>query len=290
MTQSAARAALPAGEDGVLSAREPLPPARPPDALPPADGSLHAAYEALQRELISCQRLALLGSLSAMAAHEFNNLMTPIVARAEAALTSGDDLPFMRKALERTLTQAQRAVALSRRLLDLAHDRPLPVEPCPVEPVVREALESAARPFEKDNIPVRVEVPPELVVMARADLFCQVLLNLLLNAREAMKPAGRGTLAIAARPDGADVLIEVRDSGTGIPQELIDRVFNPFLSASPTDRPNDWQQVGLGLSVCRMIAARHDARLSVRANPEGGCTFTLRWPSATAGAARPSDV
>ncbi len=289
MTQSAARAALPAGEDGALSAPEPPPSAASPETLPSTDGSLQAAYDALQRELIGCQRLALLGSLSAMAAHEFNNLMTPIVARAEAALNGGDDVPFMRKALERTLTQAQRAVALSRRLLDLAHDRPLPVEPCLVEPVVREALESAARPFEKDNIPIRVEVPPELAVMARADLLCQVLLNLVLNAREAMKPAGRGTLVISARPDGADVLIEVRDSGTGIPQELIDRVFNPFLSASPLERPNDWQQVGLGLSVCRMIAARHDARLSVRSNPEGGCTFTLRWPRATIGAARSLD-
>lgn len=239
---------------------------------------LQAAVQSLQDELIACQRLALLGNLAAMVAHEFNNLMTPIVARVEAALTSGD-VPFMRKALERTLAQSQRAIAVSQHLLDLARDEQRPVEACGLAGVVQEAVQTATRPFEKDAIELRVSVPQELQVLARQELLCQVLLNLLLNARQAMK--GRpGVLSIAAVADRDHVQIDIRDTGPGIPREALETVFNPFLAADPYERPNDWQQVGLGLSVCRMIAHYHGATIQAWANEDRGCTFRLRWPRA----------
>lgn len=237
---------------------------------------LQAALQAIQDELVACQRLALLGSLAAMAAHEFNNLLTPIVARTEAAL-HGNDVAFMRKTLDRTLTQSQRAIAVSRHLLDLAQCETSPTETCTVCETVQEAIETATRPFEKDGIDLRVTVPEGLEVRARGDLFCQVLLNLLLNARAAMKNR-EGVLVISAEVDGDRVQIDVRDSGKGIPPEQIENVFNPFLAADPHARPNDWQEVGLGLSVCRFITHHHGASLRVLANDGPGCTFRLRWP------------
>ncbi|MCK4341756.1 MAG: HAMP domain-containing histidine kinase [Phycisphaerae bacterium] len=238
--------------------------------------SLKAALQDVQAELIACQRLALLGSLTAMAAHEFNNLMTPITARVEAALC-GDDVPFMRKALERTLTHAQRAIAVTRHLLALAHGNHHSTEICSVAGAVREAIETATRPFEKDGIALQVSVPEELAVCAREDLLCQVLLNLMLNARQAMKGL-EGVLAIIAVSDGNYVQIDVSDSGKGILADLLENVINPFLAADPSVRPNDWQRVGLGLSVCRMIAHHHGAALRAFANEGRGCTFRLRWP------------
>lgn len=240
--------------------------------------SLQAALQGLQDELIACQRLAVLGNLAAMAAHEFNNLMTPIVARAEAALTS-DDVPFMRKTLERTLVQSQRAIAVSQHSLDLVRDEHRPVEACGLAGVVQEAVQTATRPFEKDAIELRVSVPQELQVLAREELLCQVLLNLLLNARQAMK-GRRGVLSITAVADRDHVQIDIRDTGPGIPPEALETVFNPFLAANPYERPNDWQQVGLGLSVCRMIARHHGATIQACANEDRGCTFRLRWPRA----------
>jgi signal transduction histidine kinase len=260
------------------------------DAIPQADGespeSLKATIAALQDELIACQRLALLGSLAAMAAHEFNNLMTPIVARVEAALM-GEDVPFMRKALERTLTQSQRAIGMTRHLLDLAHNEYHPTECCSVAAAVREAIDTAARPFQKDGIDLRVSVPEELHVCAREDLLCQVLLNLLLNARQAMKGI-EGTLSVNAMADGDAVRIDVRDSGKGIPQQRLDDVVNPFLRSDPRSRPNDWQDVGLGLSVCRMITRLHNASMRAFANEDCGCTFRLHWP--VSGNADPEDA
>lgn len=247
--------------------------------------NLRRVIQGLQQELIACQRLAMLGSIAAMVTHEFNNLLTPIMARSEAALLAGD-AAFMRTSLERALAQSKRAMAVSRHLLDLAHDRPLDAdETCPLAAAVHDALETMTRPCAKDNIELRVAVPDNLRIAGRHDLFCQVLLNLLLNARRAM--AGRpGVLAITAAANGRCAMIDVRDNGRGIPPELLETVFNPFLAADPYDRPNDWQQVGLGLSVCRLIAHHHGARLEALDNAaladagQRGCTFRLHWPLA----------
>jgi len=236
-----------------------------------------AAFEALRDELIACQRLAMLGNLAAMAAHEFNNLMTPLVVRVEAALTTATDAAFTRKTLERSLTQAQRAIALSRHLLDFARREFEPTGEASVAAAVREAIETAARPFEKDGIDLRVDVPEDLRVVASEDLLCQVLLNLILNARQAMKGQS-GILAISARTDGQHVQMDVRDSGRGIAPEDVERIFNPFLAADPHAQPNDWQEVGLGLSVCRMITRQHGATMQVLPNEGRGCTFRVRWP------------
>lgn len=252
--------------------------------LPRPGDDLQAIIQGLQAELVACQRLATLGSMAAMVAHEFNNLLTPLTARAEAALMSGDDVPFMRKALERTLIQAQRAMVVTRHLLGFAHDQARPVEACSVAAAVREAVETMTRPLEKDGIELQVCVPESLRVSAREDLLCQVLLNLLLNARQAMKATG-GTLTVTAVAQDSQVQIDIQDSGRGIARELLHDVFNPFLATDPCERPNDWQQVGLGLNVCRVIAHHYGATIQGLANPDRGCTFRLCWPAADAAVA-----
>lgn len=256
----------------------------PDRAVPRPGDDLPAMIQELQAELLACQRLAALGSMAAMVAHEFNNLLTPLTARAEAALMSGDDVAFMRKALERTLIQSQRAMAVTRHLLGFAHDQVRPVEDCSVAAAVREAIETMTRPLERDGIELRVCVPESLRVRAREDLLCQVLLNLLLNARQAMKGTG-GTLAVTAVAQDGQVQIDIRDSGCGIASEMLREVFNPFLAADPRECPNDWQQVGLGLNVCRVITHRHGATICGLANEDRGCTFRLCWPAADAAVA-----
>ncbi len=239
--------------------------------------TLRATVAALQDQLLACQRLAVLGNLTAMITHELNNLLTPLMAHAEAALAT-NDVTFMRKALDRVLVQSQRAMHVMRHLLALAHgDGDAPV-PCSVAEAVREAVETLTRPLEKDGIDLTVEVPDDLRVPARPELLCQLLLNLLLNARAAMQ-GGRGTLRVTARRAGPRVVIDVCDTGRGLSAAQIADVFNPFLAADPAAEPGDWRRVGLGLSVCRLIARHHGARLRVAANTGPGCTFTVEWPA-----------
>jgi len=254
----------------------------PPKGLPVSSAdALQGVVSELQRELIACQRLAMLGSMSAMIVHEFNNLLTPILARAEVAIADPGDAAFLRLTLERVLTQARRAQDVARRLLDLAHDAPRPTTSCALAPIVSEAVAALTRPPEKDGIELRLDVPEDVFVYACPDLLRQVLLNLLLNARKAMQ--GRsGRLGISAKADTNTVQIDVSDSGVGLPVDILEQKINPFLAANPYEHPHDWQQVGLGLSVCRLIVHHHGASLRALNNPDGGCTFRLVWPRASA--------
>jgi signal transduction histidine kinase len=240
--------------------------------------SLQTVVQELEQQLVECQRLALLGNLAAMAAHEFRNIMTAIIPLSEEGLRT-DDRVLLRKAADRALKQAKRALNMTDRLLGFAREEHGPVESCSVAECVEEAIVTSVRPFEKDGITLTVTVPDELRVTAHADLFCQVLVNLLLNARQAMK-GQRGPLSIKATRDGDSVEISVCDSGEGFNSETLERVLNPFLAADPLERLTDWRQVGLGLSVCRMIVRRQGATLHATANKGTGCTFYLRWPAA----------
>lgn len=230
------------------------------------------------QELPVLHRLALVGSVAAMLVHELNNLMTPVLARAQDALAR-QDAQAMRVALERTVTQTHKALELARRLLALAEGQSAAPGPCRLREVLDAALADAARPLEKDGIRLEVQVPAELTVHAEALLLEQLLLNLILNARSAML-SRPGTLTVRAVPNGRHVVIEVCDTGVGIPPQTLRDVINPFLSGPARQDPADWRRVGLGLSVCRMIAQQHGASMEVRANPGAGCTVRLHWPAA----------
>lgn len=238
---------------------------------------LQATARGLEEQLIAFQRLALLGTLSATIVHEMNNLMTPILARAEFALGTGQPAD-MRKALERSQVQVQRAMVVIERLLALAKPGEFPIESCRVAAAVQEAIETTTRPFEKDGIDLHVSVPEDLHVRAQFDLLTQVLLNLLLNARQAMKGL-RGKLTVSARRDGRHVVISICDNGKGIPPKRLADVINPFLAATDGADPSAWQSVGLGLKVCQIIVQRHGATIEALPNDDRGTTFRLHWPA-----------
>ncbi len=239
-----------------------------PQALPAGEPDAIVAY----------QRQALLGTAAAVVAHEFNNLMTPVLARAEYALLR-NEVAEMRRALACVVEQTQRAIEVTRLLLEMAEGRSPAPQPCDVAVVVDEAVGTLVRPFEKDGIRLEVEIPERVEVQADPVLLRQVLANLLLNARQAIG-RGSGRITVRARRDGAEGRIEISDTGCGMSPEHIDRVINPFLSADPSFDTTDWHRVGLGLHACRLIAHQFGARLRAEANAGGGCTFTLRWPLA----------
>lgn len=240
--------------------------------------AVEEALAAAQREVAGLHRLAMMGTMAAMVAHEINNLATPVLARAQDALKR-DDVPAMRKALERTIINTNKSIAIAQHLLGLARAREAALEPVEVAAAVTEALDMLPRPLEKDGIELRLDVPAGLRVRAEKTLLEQVLLNLVLNARQALREKN-GVLAIAARRDNGTIVISVRDTGCGIAERDIDAVFNPFLARPALENPREWQPVGLGLTACRTLAHQHGATLHVSANQGPGCTFELRWPAA----------
>ncbi|MBW7906787.1 MAG: HAMP domain-containing histidine kinase [Phycisphaerae bacterium] len=251
--------------------------ARSAAAGPLADASLDC-LDHLQRELLNNHRLALLGTLTGALAHEYNNLMTPVLAFAHEALRQ-QDAGLMRRALEVAVPQVRRAVDISRKLLDLAHAARPAAAPARLKDLVETVIAASVRPFERDNIALEIDVDPFLHVRADPLLFQQMLLNLLLNARRAAQhDAAR--VRVSARREREHVILDVVDNGAGLsPQDISSRI-NPFLAGDPRTRPDDWQTVGMGLNVCRLIAQAHAASIEALANAGPGCTFRVRWPAA----------
>jgi two-component system NtrC family sensor kinase len=234
--------------------------------------------ELLPERFVAYQRQAILGSLAGIIAHEYRNLLSPIFTRAQHAATC-DDVALMRKALNVTVQQTQKLLDLTHQLLEIARGKELPLQPCCLAKLVDGAVISAVRPFDKDRIELELCVPRELRIQAQPVLFEQVMLNLLLNARQAMKSRG-GKLLVNARRDDDVVIIDVRDSGVGISAAVLDQVINPFLAADANGQPEVSDVIGLGLNACRTIAQHHGAAIRAFANDDLGCTFQLRWPAA----------
>jgi signal transduction histidine kinase len=204
--------------------------------------------------------------------------MTPVLARAQDAVKH-DDIEAMRKALVTTVRQTEKALGFTRRLIELARGEELSLGTHAVRELVEDAVASAVRPFERDGIELELRVPDDLRIRVQRTLFVQLMLNLLLNARKAMKDR-RGSLTIAARRDNDVVEIDVCDEGIGLSPEMLDGVMNPFLAAEAEAEPGAGGGIGLGLRACRLIARQHDATLRALANEGPGCTFRLNWPAA----------
>lgn len=268
-----------------VESSQPLSTALPASDAAGAAAQLHASpaelpgiVRQLESEIENLHRLAMIGMMASMVAHEWNNLVTPVLARAEDAL-SRNDVDSMRHALERTIANIKKSVAVSNKMLSFALSPEDELEAISVAGAVHEALETGIRPLDKDRIELKLDIGDDCLIRAHRVLFEQLLLNLVLNARRSMSDRG-GFLTIFARRDENSVRIEVRDTGVGIPKDTLEKVINPLLR-SETDDSDAWKSIGMGLTVCRTIASQHSATIDVRGNDDGrGSTFRLVWPAA----------
>jgi signal transduction histidine kinase len=241
------------------------------DALVRAFDGLNAEVAEVERELVSAERASVLGQLASGLAHEMGTPLNVITGNAQYLLRkSAPDSPS-RPVLQQIVSQAERIAAMIRRLLDLS--RPTPPQLAPVElgAVVERALEMVPRL--RRNVDVRLAVDPGLpLVLADPKLLEHALLNLVVNACQAM-PDG-GALTISATVDGAadDRTVELRiaDTGVGIPAENLGRVFEPFFTTKPPD-----QGTGLGLAIVERIARQHGGAVAVSSRVGDGSAFTM---------------
>ena len=276
--------------------------------------AMERELSALRDQLTESQRLATIGTIASVIAHEFNNLLTPIVSYSQFALTSAEgespDLPLIRKALGKAYQSSTKAGQICASMLALARGESS-FGPVPVRRLVDEALSVLARDPQKDGIALRVQVQPaDLCVVGDTVQLEQVLLNLLINARHALMGHSRsGAITIKASPaddgeraddgDPADgggasdgtgpthIRVQVIDNGPGIPERLLGKIFDPFFTTKATAKKGEAKGTGLGLAICREIVTHHGGRIAVESAAGKGTTFTLFLPaaktSATAG-------
>ncbi len=234
-------------------------------------------FESLRKQLHEAQRLASLGTMSAMIAHEFNNPMTPVISFAQYAIEKGDEA-LMRRAVEKALQQAKRASQMCDRILGLATQTHLGPGPVDLGPLVAETIASLGRDLSKDNIQLRLNIPEGLRVKANAGQLQQVLFNLVLNARQAM--LGRpGSLTVQAEPLADNtVALRIKDTGSGIKPEDMARIWEPFFTTRRQgDRP-DQRGIGLGLTICKDIIEELDGTIAAESHVGMGTTFTITLP------------
>lgn len=240
---------------------------------------LHEQMSDLRRELNRCRRMAALGELVGTTTHEFNNVLTTIINFAKMGLRNSDNAT-REKAFQKILTAGQRAAQITNAVLGMARNRSSDPEPTDLRPIVSETLMLLEREMKNYRIEVITELCEGPRAMACGNQIQQVLMNLLVNARQAM-PNG-GTLWVRLQHDDVAGLVDltVRDSGTGIPAEQLPSIFEPYFSTKRGPDESGKGGTGLGLSACKEIIESHRGKIRVQSTVGKGTAFTIRLPVA----------
>jgi signal transduction histidine kinase len=244
--------------------------------------------DAVKEQLTESQRLAAIGTIAAVIAHEFNNILTPMISYSQYALQSAEsdqpDIALIRKALSKSFQASTKAGRICNSMLSLARGETT-FGNISVQTLVDEVLLVLARDPQKDGIALRVQIQPNLCVDGDQVQLEQVMLNLLINARQAMLGKG-GALTIKASTADltGELRIQVIDTGPGIPEKLLPKIFQPFFTTKGTARRGETKGTGLGLSICRDIIEHHHGRIEVQSEVGKGTTFNIYLPCTQAGA------
>ncbi len=240
---------------------------------------LRKQIDVLQEQLMHAQRLTALGELTGTTTHEFNNILTTIINYAKLGLRHRDEATRT-KSLDKILTAANRAAKVAATILAVAKNRKQTFEPTNLVSLVEDALLLLEREMNKYRIAVEknfaVVVPD---VMADGNQIQQVLLNLLINARQAMPDGGRLVLKIFYDEDNEMVDLMIRDFGCGIPADKLPRIFDRFFSTKAGPDESGKGGSGLGLASCKSIIEQHRGVIRVESSEGLGTAFTIKLPT-----------
>ena len=233
----------------------------------------------LWQQLVQAQKLTALGELLGTTTHEFNNVLTTIINYAKLGLRHRDDAT-RDKALQKILAASERAARITNSVLGMARNRQDRFVPTVLKDLVTETLILLEREMNKYRIAVECDLPDVPAVLANGNQIQQVLLNLLINARQAM--LNGGLLQIRLRLDAAQRMVEliVRDNGAGIPSDVLPHIFDAFFTTKSGPDASGKGGTGLGLSACRDIIEAHRGRIRVESTVGRGTAFIVKIPVA----------
>jgi two-component system, LuxR family, sensor kinase FixL len=238
----------------------------------------------LQAELSNFSRLSAVGTMASAMAHELNQPLTAVANYLEAARDlldepSENDLAMVQEALSAAAEQSIRAGQIVRRLRDYVSRGELDLRPAPLKGIIDDAVTIAKVGIEGQLARVVLRMDdPEVSVMADRLQLRQVFANLVRNAIEALSGTETPQIWIHTRVSDEEVMIEVRDNGPGLSEELLHSPFDAFQTTKASG-------MGLGLSICQTIIEAHGSSIEVVSEPGSGAsfTFTLRVATDVAG-------
>ncbi len=231
----------------------------------------------LRQQLLHAQKLSSVGALASSVAHEFNNILTTIINYARLAMRPTADEAGRTQALERILKGSQRAATIISSMLGFARNNSTQRQRTDLIALVEEVLILTDKDLSKHRVHVEKKFPgrPQAtIVPAQIE---QVLLNLIINARQAMPRGGHLRIEVRENLRTQMVEIKVADTGVGIPPDRLRLIFEPFYTTKEPDE-HGHGGTGLGLSVCRQIIEQHQGRIRVESVVGKGSTFIVKLP------------
>jgi PAS domain S-box-containing protein len=227
-------------------------------------------------QLVHSGRLSAIGALVAGVAHELNNPLQTILGSAEV-LIAEQSIPSGGRELELIRREASRAARIVRNLLAFVRRSTPDRVPADLNELVRATIALRLYHLERSNIAVHVTLHGgALPVFVNSEEIQQVVLNLILNAEQALEARRGGTIAVRTFASGGSYVVEVADDGPGISTEQRGRIFEPFFTTK-----DEGEGTGLGLSISHGIACAHGGSLELRSQPSRGACFQLMLPGAS---------
>jgi signal transduction histidine kinase len=257
-----------------------------PEGALPRPEQVEADLATLRRELDHAHQLATLGTLTAGIAHEINNILTPVLAYAQMANANPGDEALRSKALAKTIAGVETASRIIEAVLGFARAED-GGGPANIADVIDSTLACLGRPPERDGITLIVKVDPDAQVCMQPLALQQVLLNLMLNAVAALRGKAGELRIDIARDDAGTTRIRVADDGPGIPQEVAETLFEPFVTSRSRRRGDGCSGgSGLGLAICQRLIEEAGGAIAVTpgwftsSTASGpGATFTITLPT-----------
>ncbi|QDU35545.1 Sensor protein FixL [Poriferisphaera corsica] len=251
---------------GQAISQQPQPPVPQPDQIEELLNHLQdmeSRISELQQGLSHSHRLTTLGTITSIIAHEFNNLLTPIMSYSQLAIKNPEDLTLSQKANVKSYEAASRAAHIVRSMLNFARQEDSANHISCFNSVLDETLACLARQPEKDNIQFkRPKADRDVQILINPTHLHQVLMNLILNARKVLLATG-GMIQVNTQVIGSDVIIEIADTGPGIPEEIMGSLFDPFVTRSTsTEQSDSCETSGVESDSCDVgSCARESAKL-----------------------------
>lgn len=230
----------------------------------------------LKQRVDQMQRLTALGELVSTTTHEFNNVLMTILNYAKMGMRHRDDAT-RDKALDKIYTAAERANKITNSVLGMARNRSNQFETTDMVKLIEQTMVLLERELSKYRISVELQIEEVPQIQAIGNQLQQVLLNLLINARQAMPDGGQ--LIVRLYADDQFVNLAVRDFGTGIPQDKLKKIFQPYFSTKDGPDESGKGGTGLGLASCKNIIEAHGGKIRVESMVGKGTCFTLKLPT-----------
>lgn len=241
--------------------------------------ALEEQIQLLKAQLAQAQKMTAIGELASSTAHEFNNVLMTIINYAKLGLRHQDQAT-REKAFDKILAAGNRATKITNSILGMARNRSGKQEPTDLRPIIEDTITLMERECRKYRVSIETDLQPAPQAMADGNQIQQVLLNLLINARQALPDGGRIAVRLGHDAESRMIELGVRDTGSGIPQDKLRRIFDPFFTTKSGPDASGKGGTGLGLAMCREIIEAHRGRIRVESTVGTGTAFTLRIPAA----------